>query len=362
MECRGYNPKGWEPEAHERYSAPPPEVMELYRKIFRHRRTTESMTYKEIMEFRKRRESAALGHYVYEMMYDIYAGIEDNVFEGAIDTHLHIYPDYVPRSVDIIQLAINASKAKMDAVVCKDHFFTNVGQAWAAQWVVEDMVRRGELEHACKVFGTHILAWSHHPDQVQLIRKYPNLGAIYFYTMTGGQMSGPPLRIVDDNGELDSEVKECLDAAAEHKILIMTGHKTPDLIAPMVEYCHKVGGKILITHAGGEQHEPDMSGMAGTVEQAKKLARLGAYLEVGANKAIPNMMWPCVDPNTPFDYIRAVGPEHVVANTDFGQVTVQEPVEGFKLFVRMMIHYGFSEEEIKLMIHTNPAKLLGLEV
>jgi len=27
----------------------------------------------------------------------------------------------------------------------------------------------------------------------------------------------------------------------------------------------------------------------------------------------------------------------------------------------MMIHYGFTEEEIRLMIHTNPAKLLGLE-
>ena len=96
------------------------------------------------------------------MMYDIYAGIEDKLVEGSIDTHLHIFPDYVPRDIDIIELAIEASKAKMDAIVCKDHFFTNVGQAWAAQWVVEQMVKKGELEKACKVFGTHILAWTYH--------------------------------------------------------------------------------------------------------------------------------------------------------------------------------------------------------
>lgn len=357
MAGKAYNPKGWEPDAHERYLAPPEEVMEAFKKYHKLTRK-EEVTYDEVMEWRSRGESHALGHYAYEMMYDIYAGIEDKVFEGAIDSHLHIYPDYVPRSVDIIELAINASKAKMDAIVCKDHFFTNVGQAWAAQWVVEEMVRKGELEHACKVFGTHILAWSHHPDQVNLIRKYPNLGAIFFYTMTGGKMAGPDLRVVDDNGELDPEVKECLRLAAEYNILIMTGHLRYDSVAPMVKYCHEVGGKILVTHAGGS---PRTVGLAGTIEQAKELARLGAYLEVGANKGLPNMMWPCIDPNRPFDWIREVGTENIVINSDFGQVTVQEPVSGFKLFVRMMIHYGFSEEEIKLMIHTNPAKALGLE-
>ena len=98
------------------------------------------------------------------------------------------------------------------------------------------------------------------------------------------------------------------------------------------------------------------------MEQNKELAKVGAYLEVGGNKAIPNMMWPCTDPNVPFEFIKAVGPEHCIANTDFGQVVVQEPVDGFKLFVRMMIHYGFTEAEITTMIRTNPAKLLGLEV
>lgn len=47
-------------------------------------------------------------------MYDIYAGIEDERLEGAIGSHIHIYPDYVPRPCDIIELGINASRAPIN--------------------------------------------------------------------------------------------------------------------------------------------------------------------------------------------------------------------------------------------------------
>ena len=360
MEGRAYNPEGWEPDVHERFFAPPREVMEYYKKVFEEKEPHhQPTTYDQIQEWRRRGESHALGHYAYEMMYNIYAGIEDELLEGAFDTHLHIYPDYVPRSIDIIQLAIDASRAKMRGIVCKDHFFTSVGQAWAAQWVVEDMVRKGELEQACRVYGTSILAWSHHPDQVRLIRKYPNLGAIYFYTMTSTPQAGPMLQIVDDNGELVPEVKDCIRIAGENKISMMTGHKTPEIVMAIVKYCHEVGTRVLVTHAGASIVPGNMSG---TIEQAKELAKLGAFLEVNANKWLPNMMWPAVDPNVPMDFIKEVGPEQIIANTDFGQVLVCHPIEGFRLFIRGMLYCGISKEDVKTMIQTNPARFLGLDV
>ncbi len=359
MEGRAYNPKGWEPDAHETFFAPPEEVMEHYMKVFNSKDPHSMLTnYDQIQEFRRRGESHALGHYAYEQMYDIYAGIEDELLEGAIDSHLHIYPDYVPRALDIIQLAIEASQAKMRAVVCKDHFFTNVGQAWAAQWVVEERVRKGELEQACRVFGTHILAWSHHPDQVRLIRKYPNLGALFFYTFTGGVQAGPELKITDEKGKLMPDVKDCIRIAAENKIPIMTGHKTPAQVFPLVEYAHEVGAHILVTHAGGSMVP---GGMAGTTEQAKELIKLGAYLEVGANKWLPSIIWPAVNPNCTMEFIKEVGAEYIVANTDFGQVLVCHPIDGFRLFIRGMLHWGISKEEIRAMIQTNPAKFMYLD-
>jgi hypothetical protein len=278
--------------------------------------------------------------------------------EGAIDTHLHIYPDYVPRSNDIIDIAIKASQAKMRAVVCKDHFFTNVNGAWAAQLWVEAMVKRGELEQACKVFGTHIFAWSHHPDQVRLVRKYPNLGAIFFYTMTGHGQAGPDLPILDKSGKLMPEVRDCIQLCGEYKIPIMTGHKAYEQVAPMVACAHEAGAHILVTHAGGLTCS---FAAGGTVEQAKELAGQGAYLEVNGNKWMPSIIWPIVDPNITLEYIQAVGPKNVVCNTDLGQVMVCDAIEGFKLFVRGMIHWGIKKEDIKTMIQTNPAKFLYLD-
>ena len=359
MKGKGYNPKAYEPDTHERFFAPPNEVMERYKEIFtaddpHHKRTN----YKEIQEWRKRGESHALGHYAYEQMYDIYSGIEDELLEGAIDSHIHIYPDYVPRTCDIIELGINASKAGMRAVVCKDHFFSSVGQAWGAERVLEEMKRKEELEHTCKILGTHILAWSHHPDQVHLISKYPNLGAIYFCTMTGGLQSGPELKIIDDNGEVTSEVKECITLAAEYKICIMTGHRSPDEAMAIVRACHETGGRVLVTHASACSFGP---GMAGGVEHAKEMAGLGAYLELGANKWMPSIIWPIVDPNIVCEYIREVGAENIIANTDYGQVLVCDPIEGFRLFIRGMLHWGITKDEIKTMIQTNPAKVLYLD-
>jgi len=364
MTKKGYNPKAWEPDAHEKFAPAPPEVIEAYRKAIRERIANQpaKYTYDMIQDARDRGESHNVAHYAYEMQFDVYVGIEDELVEGSIDSHLHIYPDYVPRSNDIIELAIECSKAKMRAIVCKDHFFTNIGGAWGAQWVVDEMVRKGELEQACQVFGTHILCWSHHPDQIHLIRKYPNLGAVFFWTQSGGgKFCGPDLQIVDERGRLVPEVKDCIKACADYKIPIMTGHKSYDLVLPMVQYASEVGAHILVTHASTYSGAPLGVGAGGTVEQCKELARLGAYLECNGNKVLPSIIWPIVDPNITLDWIAQVGPDHVVANSDHGQPFCGDALECWSMFIRAMLHYGLDKEFIKTITATNPAKYLYLD-
>ena len=59
--------------------------------------------------------------YFYQMLKDnpemlkIYPGIENELLEGAIDCHIHAFPDFVHRSQDMIQIAIEASKCGMRA-------------------------------------------------------------------------------------------------------------------------------------------------------------------------------------------------------------------------------------------------------
>src|SRR6266403_207881 len=55
--------------------------------------------------------------YFYQMLKDnpemlkIYPGIENELLQGAIDCHIHAFPDFVHRSQDMIQIAIEASKS-----------------------------------------------------------------------------------------------------------------------------------------------------------------------------------------------------------------------------------------------------------
>jgi hypothetical protein len=355
VRTKAYTPKGVEPDAHERFAFAPTDKM--------------------MDEWREHWPKHAGGHYKYEMMFDIYAGIEDPLMRGAIETHAHIFPDYVPRSVDMIQYAIDASKIGMRAVMFKEHFFTNTHAAWAVQYVIDEMVRRGELEQGIQVFGSINLAFSHHPDQVRLIAKYPNLGAIFLYTMTGAAVSmvdpktgkekkgkphiGPELPVLDSKGKVVTELKECFAIAAENDIPIITGHKPPALNMALVEAAHEAGCKILVQHAGGIAG--GIEGFAGTIEQSKEMIKLGAYLEVEAEGWLPSIYWPCQAPDYCMEYIRAVGAENCIGNTDLGQLLEMHPVEGFKLWVRGMLHWGITEQEIKMMIQTNPAKFLGLD-
>jgi hypothetical protein len=224
MTGKAFNPKMFdiEKEAHERFNSLPKEAVDTLRKVsheMKAKNLPSKWTYDSLWEMHKAGRSGEVGHFIFEMMYDVYMGIEDELVENSIDTQVRLYPDYVPRSNDILEYAVKASKAKMRAFISQDHFFPTMGQAWAAQQKVDEMVQAGQLERACQCLGSHILAWSHHPDQIHLIHKYPNIGAVLFWCQTyGGANCGPTLRMYDENGKLDSEVKEILKLCAQYKI------------------------------------------------------------------------------------------------------------------------------------------------
>ena len=366
MPGRAYNPKGYEPNLHGELQQPPKEVSEAYNKyqpIQMHQWHDKKSTYDEAIEYLKRGQGDVLGHYVYEMMYDIYAGIEDDILDGCIDTHLHIYPDYVPRYVDVIELAIEASKAGYRAIVTKDHFFNNVGQCWAAQWVVEDLVKRGELEHSCQVRGTNVLAWSYHPDQINLIRKYPNIGGVFFPTFTGNGSPGPVLPILDDKGKLMPDVKECIKRMADYKICVFTGHRSYEENRAMAEWSSECGGHILLTHAGGGHFGPGYSS-CGTVQQAKELVKMpGVFIEISVHWFVgAAAIWPIAIPTNLTNWLKEMEkPDGLVMSTDLGQPSVIHPIDGYRVSIRNLIHAGFSKDYLKAIYQTNAAKAIYLD-
>src|ERR671925_1532238 len=87
--------------------------------------------------------------YFYQMLKDnpeitkIHPGVEDELLVGAIDNHIHAFPDFVHRAQDMIEVAIDAAHAGMRAVAFKDHYNVSANAAYLVQRYVDDMVARG---------------------------------------------------------------------------------------------------------------------------------------------------------------------------------------------------------------------------
>ena len=57
--------------------------------------------------------------------------------------------------------------------------------------------------------------------------------------------------------------------------------------------------------------------------------------------------------------IRAVGCDHVILTTDFGQPDAPFSDEGLKEYAAQLQKFGFSSDELKTMMCKNPAAVLS---
>ena len=168
--------------------------------------------------------------YFYQMLKDnpemlkIYPGIENELLQGAIDCHIHAFPDFVHRSQDMIQIAIEASKTGMRAIAFKDHWNISATSAYLTQRHIDDMIARGELTHRVEVYGGVGMCFGMRPEYVRVGLQYPNFKMIWFPTFTSygfwrgaGHPDHEGVRLCSENGQVLPEVKQIMEMAAEKK-------------------------------------------------------------------------------------------------------------------------------------------------
>jgi hypothetical protein len=97
--------------------------------------------------------------------------------------------------------------------------------------------------------------------------------------------------------------------------------------------------------------------------EAKEMIDLGGYLQFAECSCIP---WPGMqDWIIAFDYsfalikelIQEKGPEHLVLISDAGQPG-NNPVPGWKMFIKTLLSQGISAEDITVMAKEVPARIL----
>jgi hypothetical protein len=303
-------------------------------------------------------------------------GLTDPSLVGAIDVHLHLDPDSpgaggVVRAIDVLDAARIAMARGMRGFVFKTHQDTS--SASGAYMV------RTHVSPTFEVFGRMASNYSTGGINAATLEHYTQIkggwGRIYEMptrdsitaTTAPGSMDrtalararpwmlmmpeGTPAFIaVSRNGELLPEVKHLIAELAKirtvdsnGRMVLATGHATPEEHLMLTREARRQGLNVLLTHPGD-------------IPQLPEAVRLGALIEVTAS----NIYKTGAQGVAAATLIKKIGAEHMIVSTDCGQTTNVYPTDCLVLAARALRANGITQRELDLMYKVNPAKLLGL--
>jgi hypothetical protein len=160
----------------------------------------------------------------------------------------------------------------------------------------------------------------------------------------------PPFIAVSKNGELLPEVKYLIGEMAKIKtvdsngrLVLATGHATPEEHLLLAREGRRQGLNVLLTHPGD-------------IPQLPEAAALGAFIEVNAASIYRTEAGQAAAALL----IHKIGAEHIVVATDCGQTSNVYPTDCLALAARGLRAHGVTQRELDMMYKANPAKLLGL--
>lgn len=291
---------------------------------------------------------------------------DETLLRGVIDMHLHAAPCLFRRPFDEIEIATQARDAGYRGLVLKSIYSPNADRIQLVRKVVPGIELFGSIvfnhtvgglnPHAMRAaigFGVKV-AWL---PTVHAVRHVKYFGAPTYPWLAKRQSDPPdtriePISLLDTSGKLKPEVTEILDLAAAAGVVIGTGHIDSQEIFAVLERAREIGfDKVVCTHVGW--HATDW-----TRDEMKRMADLGATLEFTVNPTMPARQRA-----NPYDFARnilAIGAERCVAGTDLGQIDNSHPIDGYRMFLRMLGDGGLSERDIDLVARVNPARLLDL--
>ncbi|MEE8110769.1 MAG: DUF6282 family protein [bacterium] len=284
--------------------------------------------------------------------------------EDAIDIHFHPYPDLIPRLTDDRGVVERAAECGMRAVVLKCHFESTVGRAYNVNQQFDGIDVYGGIALNRHVGGVNPAAVETSVRLGAKIVWMTTVDADYHaktYGFTGGYAqqksdSRPvePISIVKD-GKLTQECQDVLDVMAHYdSAALTTGHFSAEDVDLLVRNALERGVKrIILQHVFFKI--PAMS-----IEQIQSLVALGAVAELEYCGISPFWAWEGQTLGLMRQGIEEVGAEHFLLISDGGQRHNPLPPDCLRLLAQGFYEKGVSREELRTMMATNPARMLGI--
>jgi predicted TIM-barrel fold metal-dependent hydrolase len=283
------------------------------------------------------------------------------LLEGAIDIHIHSAPDVYPRLLNDVELALSAKENGLRAVMIKNHYFETVGRAQLATTVAD-----------FPVFGGIVLNLTNGGLNKHAVRMAVKLGARQVWMPTvhaecfvknkdhvanlateiGADIAG--ISLLKPDGTLKDELYEIFDIIREADVIFSTGHvsKAEGRLA-VREAARRGVKKILVTH-------PNATFLRYSIDEMKEVLDLGAtFIEHTWNDVTRHVSHPVPIADL-FAVIKAIGARHCILSTDAGQWQNPPAPQQMGIAIQEALIHGVTEQDVRLMVADNPAKILGL--
>ena len=281
---------------------------------------------------------------------------------GACDMHIHTAPDFVERVGDDFEVALACEKAGMKAILLKNHMESTVSRAFHAQKAVQNLRVYGALvlnssvggfnpfaAEAAMQYGAKEIFMPTFCSAADFKVHGKGASALYKY---GLKTEAATLRALDEDGDLKPEVKQIIELARDYQVPIGTSHLGADEIFPIAGFAHEIGAPLIITHP--EYKIPNLQ-----PDQIRKLAELGAYIEITAGAVFP--IPGCSTIAHDIELIEAAGYRNCFISSDAGTPTKPMPADVLSSYAYCLQKKGLEKEIITYMLCEKPLEVFGIE-
>ena len=174
---------------------------------------------------------------------------------GAVDYHVHVAPDFVPRRITDIELAGRCRETGQAGFGLKSHYSSTAERARVVAAAVPGVVVLGTITLNRSIGGLNPLAVEVAARQGARIVWFPTVSAVneqhevlkagahekvpvwvaFELSLRDAGLACEAVPVVDDRGALLPEAHEVLDVIARNGLVLCTGHLGRDEIFRLVE-------------------------------------------------------------------------------------------------------------------------------
>ena len=188
------------------------------------------------------------------------ATVSARLLAGTIDIHVHSEPDNVPRSIDGIEVAKLAHAKGMRGIVLKNHYESTAGLAFLARKHTAGVEVFGGIDLNLTVGGMNPVAVEHMTQVTGGWGRFVWMSTFDAENQVRYSKESRPFVSVARNGELLPETKAVISVIAKHRLVLATGHVSPQEALLLLREGRRQGvQQMVVTHALGAPVLMDVS-------------------------------------------------------------------------------------------------------